>query len=102
MELPKNTGMNKYAIKRIDSKQQLYRPIYALSLVKLETLQIYIKTLLKTGFFSPPKSSASAFILFDQKPHGKICLYIYYWTFNNFIIKNWYVVSIGESLNWLR
>lgn len=32
----------------IDNKQSLYRPIYALSLIKLETLKAYIKTHLKT------------------------------------------------------
>lgn len=50
IELPENTGINKYAIGLIESKQQPYKPIYSLSLVKLETLKTYIKTHLKTGF----------------------------------------------------
>lgn len=39
MELPKNTSMNKHAIKLIKGKQLLYRLIYALSPVELETLK---------------------------------------------------------------
>ncbi len=50
MELPENTGINKYAIKLINGKQPLYGLIYALSLVELKTLKIYIETHLKTGF----------------------------------------------------
>ena len=50
MELPKNTSINKYAIKLHESKQPLYRPIYSLGPVELETLKTYIKTYLKTGF----------------------------------------------------
>ena len=42
--------MNKYIIKLIKKKQQPYKPIYTLSLVELETLKVYIKTQLKTGF----------------------------------------------------
>ncbi len=50
MELPENTGINEYVIKLIDGKQSPYGPIYALSLVELETLKTYLKTHLKTGF----------------------------------------------------
>ncbi len=50
MELPENTGMNKYAIKLIKRKQPSYKPIYALSPVELEILKTYIKTHLKTRF----------------------------------------------------
>ena len=50
MKLSKNTRMNEYAIKLIDKKQLSYEPIYAFSLVELETLKTYIKTYLKTGF----------------------------------------------------
>lgn len=42
--------MNEYVIKLIYRKQPSYRPIYALNLVKLETLKTYIETHLKTGF----------------------------------------------------
>ena len=37
MELPENISINEYAIKLEDGKQPLYRPIYSLDLVKLET-----------------------------------------------------------------
>ena len=50
MELPKNTGMNKYAIELINEKQFSYKLIYALSLVELEMLKIYIKIYFKTDF----------------------------------------------------
>ncbi len=50
MELPKNTSINKYAIKLVEDKQPPYGSIYALNPVKLETLKTYIKTHLKTGF----------------------------------------------------
>ncbi len=50
MELLENTGMNKYTIELIKEKQPPYGPIYALSLVELETLKVYIETHLKTGF----------------------------------------------------
>ena len=50
MELPKNTGINKHAIELQNSKQPLYRPIYSLRPVELETLKTYIITHLKTGF----------------------------------------------------
>ncbi len=50
MELPKNTVMNKHVIELINEKQPFYASIYALSLVELKMLKIYIKTYLKTGF----------------------------------------------------
>ncbi len=46
----KNINKNEHAIKLIKSKQLLYRPIFSLELIKLETLEIYIKTNLKTRF----------------------------------------------------
>ena len=48
--LPKRTKLNEYAINLEDDKQPLYGPIYSLGPVELETLKIYIKTHLKTGF----------------------------------------------------
>ncbi len=58
MKLSENTNINKYAIELIEGKQPPYGPIYALSLVELETLKIYIKTYLKNGFIQPSKSLA--------------------------------------------
>ncbi len=54
MDLPENTGMNKYVIELIDGKQPPYGPIYAFSPVKLEILKAYIETHLKLGLLSLP------------------------------------------------
>lgn len=50
MELSENTSIDEYTIKLVDDKQSPYKSIYVLSLIKLKTLQTYIKTYLKTGF----------------------------------------------------
>lgn len=42
--LSEQIKFNEYAIKLENSKQLLYRPIYSLGLVELETLKTYIKT----------------------------------------------------------
>lgn len=42
IELPENTGINKYAIKLIERKQPLHGLIYTLNLVKLKILKTYI------------------------------------------------------------
>ena len=102
MELPENTGINKYAIKLVEGKQPPYRPIYTLSLMKLEILKTYIKTHLKTGFIQSFKFPTRAPILFDKKPDGSLYLYINYPVLNNLIIKNKYSLpTIGESLDRL-
>lgn len=102
MELPENNRKNEHAIELIDSKQPLYFHIYTLSQVEFETLKIYIKTHLKTGFIGPSKSLVGAPIFFDKKSHGSFRLYVHYQGFNNLIIKNWYPLSlIDESLDWL-
>ena len=48
--LPEHTELNKHAINLKKGKQLAYGPIYNLGLIELETLKIYIKTHLKTGF----------------------------------------------------
>ena len=48
--LPKRIKLNEHAINLEDGKQLPYGPIYSLGLIELETLKIYIKTHLKTGF----------------------------------------------------
>ena len=102
IELPKNTGINKYAIKLHDSKQPSYGPIYSLGPVELEILKTYIKIHLKTGFIQSFKFSASAPILFNKKPNGSFWLCINYQGFNNLMIKNWYPLPfIGETLDRL-
>ena len=98
MELLENTGMNKYAIELIERKQLFYGPIYALSLVELETQKVYIKTHLKTRFMQPFKSPADASILFNKKPDGNLCLCIDYQDLNNFTIKNQYLLPVIEEV----
>lgn len=48
MKLSEITNRNKHAIELIDRKQLLYKLIYTLSPVKLETFKVYIKIHLKT------------------------------------------------------
>ena len=103
MELPENTGINKHAIKLQDNKQPLYGTIYSLRPVELETLKIYIKTHLKTGFIWPFKFPVGTPILFNKKPNGSFLLCVNYPSLNNFTIKNQYLLpSIEEALNRLR
>ncbi len=95
--------MNKHAIKLIEEKQPPYGLIYALSLVKLETLKAYIETHLKTEFIWSSKSSVGAPILFDRKPDSSFRLYVDYQDLNNLIIKNWYPLPlIREALDCLK
>ena len=102
VELPKNTGMNKHAIKLEEDKQPLSEPIYSLGPVESETLKTYIKTNLVNGFIRPFKSPVGAPILFDQKLDQSFCLCVDYWGLNNITIKNRYPLPlIGESLNRL-
>ncbi len=102
MELPENTRMNEYTIKLINSKQPPYRPIYALSLMELETLKIYIETHLKTGFIWPFKSPTRALILFDKKRDSSFYLCVDYWGLNKLTIRNRYPLPlIGEALDHL-
>ena len=76
--LPEQTNINKHAIKLIDGKKPLYRPIYSLGPVELKTLKNYIKTNLANGFIWPFKSPPNAPILFVYKPNGSFCLYVNY------------------------
>lgn len=78
MELFINMGINKYIIKLIKAKLPFYRPIYAMSLIKLETLKIYIKIYLKTRFILFFKSLTDILILFDKKLNSNLQLYIDY------------------------
>ena len=99
-ELPENTGINKYTIKLEKDKQPLFRPIYSLRLVEIETLKTYIKTNLANSFIWLLKSPVRALILYDRTPNKSLCLYIDYWGFNNITIKNQYPQPlIGKLLN---
>ena len=100
--LPKRTGINEHIIELEESKQPLYRPIYSLDPVELETLKTYIKTNLANGFIQPSKSSTRALILFVRKPNGSLQLCINYQGLNNLTIKNRYPLPlIGEFLDRL-
>ena len=100
MELPENTEINEHAIKLEEGKQPLFRPIYSLELIELETLKTYIEINLANSFIQLFKSPTEAFILFDQKPDRSLYFYMDYWSFNNLIIKNQYLLPlIDKSLN---
>ena len=100
--LPECIELNDHAIDLENGKQPPYRPIYSLDLVELETLKTYIETHWKTGFIQSSKSPTGALILFHKKSDSSLCLYIDYWSFNNFTIKNRYpLFLIGESLDQL-
>ena len=100
--LPEQTGANEHTIELKKGKQPPYEPIYSLGPVELKILKTYIKTNLVNGFIRALKSPAGTLILFVHKLKGSLCLCVNYQGLNNFIIKNWYLLSlIGESLNWL-
>ena len=100
--LLKATELNQYIIKLQESQQPLYRPIYSLGLIELETLKTYIKTNLANDFIRPSKSPADTLILFVRKPDGNLCLCVDYWGLNNLTIKNRYPLPlIGKSLDQL-
>ncbi len=78
MEFLENIGLNEHIIELVEGKQPLYRSIYALSPVELETFKTYIKTHLKIGFIQPSKSPTSTLILFDKKSDGSLRLCVDY------------------------
>ena len=101
-ELPKNTGINDYAIKLVEGQQSPYKPIYSLEAVELETLKAYIETNLANGFIIPSKSPTGALILFDRKSNGSLRLCVDYRGLNNLTIKNRYLLPlIGKLLDRL-
>ena len=101
-ELPEHTRINDYAIKLVDGQQPLYRSIYGLGSVELETLKAYIETNLANEFIRPSKSPAGALILFDRKSDSSLRLCVNYRDLNNLTIKSWYPLSlIGELLDRL-
>ena len=101
-KLPENTGMNEHAIELEEGKQPLFKPIYRLSLVELETLKTYIKINLTNSFIQSSKSPVEAPILFDWKPDRSLHLCVNYWGLNNITIKNQYPLPlIGKSLDRL-
>ena len=99
---PKQTSVNKHAIKIEEDKQAPYMPIYSLEPIELETFKTYIKTNLVNVFISALKLPANALILFLHKLNNSFCLCVNYQGLNDLTIKNWYLLSlIGKSLDWL-
>ena len=88
VKLLENTQMNEHAIKLEEDKQPLFRPIYSLGPVLLETLKIYIETNLANGFICLSKSPTEALILFDKKLDRSLRLCVDYWGLNNITIIN--------------
>ena len=66
-QLPEQIGINDQSINLLYDKQLRYGPIYSLGLVELETLKIYIKANLASGFIKLSKSPIDALILFTGK-----------------------------------
>ena len=97
-KLLKNTGMNKHAIKLEKGKQPPFRPIYNLGSIELEILKTYIEANLANSFIWLFKSPARAFILFNWKPDGSLCLSIDYQSLNNITIKNRYLLFLIDKL----
>ena len=60
-----NIGINKHAIELEEDKQPLFRLIYSLDPIELETLKTYIKTNLANNFIRSSKSPVGIPILFD-------------------------------------
>ena len=101
-ELPEHIKINTYIIDLEEGKQTLYRPIYNLEPVELETLRTYMETNLANGFIHLSKSPTGAPILFDKKPNRSLRLCVNYWGLNNITIKNRYpLLLVGESLDCL-
>ena len=100
--LPKQIGVNEYAIKLEKGKQPPYGPIYSLELFELKTVKTYIETNWANGFVWASKLLVSASILFIRKSNSSLCLYVNYQRLNNLTIKNWSLLPlIGKSLKRL-
>ncbi len=99
IELPKNTSMNKHAIKLIEGKQPPYGLIYYFKPVELKILKTYIETYLKTEFIWALKFPAGTPIFFNQKLDRSFRFCVNYQGLNNLTIKHWYPSPlIGKAL----
>ena len=76
--LPKRIKINKQVIELKEYKQPSYKPIYSLGLVKLKTLNTYIKTNLANSFIWLLKSPAITPILFVCKSNSRLYLHVNY------------------------
>ena len=64
-KLLKHTGFNDHAIKLVNGQQPLYRPIYSLELIELESLKTYIKTNLANRLIKSSNLPTGTSMLFD-------------------------------------
>ncbi len=96
-KLSEQTGINNHAIELVDDRQLPHGPIYNLGPVELETLKVYIKNNLASGFIRPSKSPIRAHILFDKTPDGSLRLCVDYRGLNNLTINNWYPLPLIEK-----
>lgn len=78
VELSKYIKINNYTIDLIKRHQPLYKSIYNLKSLELETLKAYIKINLANSFIKYFESPASAPILFIKKSDGSFQLCINY------------------------
>lgn len=91
------TKINNHVINLFDDKKLLYKPIYSLESMKLETLNIYIKTNLVNNFIRSSKLSLSAQIFLVPKRDGIFCLCINYSDLSNLTIKNWHLLPLIDN-----
>lgn len=61
-------------------------------------LKTYIKINLANSFISSSNFFTGVFNFVDQKQDKNFCFCINYWGFNNFIIKNQYLLSLIDKL----
>ena len=90
--------INNHAIKLKKSKQTLFESIYNSKSVELKILKTYIEINLANSFIQLSKSSAKMLIFLDRKPNNSFKLYVDYCDFNNFIIKNLYLLFLINKL----
>ena len=96
-KLSEHIKINNHAIELVYGQQLLYRPIYSLGLVELETLNGYIEINLTNRFIRLSESSKNASIIFDRKSDGFFILYVNYRDFNNLMMKNRYPLPLVEE-----
>ena len=73
-------------------------PIYPMSAYQLDTLDKYLKEMLKQGKITHSQSPAGAPILFVPKPDGKLRLWVDYRNLNKLTILNKYPLPLMREL----
>lgn len=97
-DLFKQSDINQHALHLELDKQLLYRPIYSLKPVELETFKTYIEINIANIFICPFKSPAGALILIVWKLNGNLYLYVDYRNLNNLTIKSRYLLLLIDDL----